>query len=143
MGAFVADAIIKNLVLANKVVKNSTVVILGITFKENCPDIRNSKVIDIVERLKEYGIQPIIVDPCADAGEVYHEYGVHLVELSMVQNADCLVFAVAHDFFKKMDTPQIKSLFNDIPDEEKIIVDVKNVLEKNMVENLGYRLWRL
>jgi UDP-N-acetyl-D-galactosamine dehydrogenase len=97
MGQFVADAIIKKLVLANKVVKQSKVVILGITFKENTPDTRNSKVIDIIESLKEYGIEPIVVDPVADSEETRREYGIDLVDINDVKDADCIVLAVAHD----------------------------------------------
>ena len=96
MGEFVADAIIKKLILANKVVKQSKVVILGLTFKENCPDTRNSKVMDIITKLNEYGIEPIIVDPIADSNDAGWEYGVELTSLDDVKDVDCLVFAVAH-----------------------------------------------
>lgn len=143
MGEFVADAIIKKLILANKVVKQSKVVILGITFKENCPDSRNSKVADIISRLNEYGINPIIVDPQADANEAKHEYGVELTELDNVKNADCLVFAVAHDEFRYMSMKKINELFINSSNEEKIIVDVKSILDKKEIENDGYSYWRL
>ena len=95
MGAFVADAAIKQLILAGKVVRDAKIAILGLTFKEDCPDTRNSKVIDIVKRLEEYGIQPVIVDPQADAAEAEREYGVVLTAMEDVHDADCVILAVA------------------------------------------------
>jgi UDP-N-acetyl-D-galactosamine dehydrogenase len=143
MGEFVADAIIKKLVLANKVVKQAKVVILGITFKENCPDTRNSKVADIIKTLNEYGIEPIVVDPQADKEDAKQEYGVDLVEIGNIKDADCLVFAVAHDEFKKMSWNQIDGLFRDKDNSEKVIIDVKSILDKAEVEKAGYSYWRL
>ena len=143
MGEFVADAIIKKLILANKVVKKAKVVILGITFKENCPDTRNSKVFDIIKRLNEYGIEPIIVDPQADKEDAKREYGVDLVELDSVKNADCIVFAVSHDEFKNMGWNKIDSLFGSFNNNEKVIVDVKSILDKDIIEEKGYSYWRL
>ncbi len=143
MGEFVADAIIKKLILANKIVKKAKVVILGITFKENCPDTRNSKVADIIKRLSEYGIEPIVVDPQADKEDAKNEYGVDLVELKDVKDADCLVFAVAHNEFKNMDWNKIDSLFKDCNNNEKVIIDVKSILNKKEIEKKGYSYWRL
>lgn len=143
MGEFVADAIIKKLILANKVVKQAKVVILGITFKENCPDTRNSKVADIINRLREYEINPIVVDPQADGQDAYHEYGVELVELENVKDADCLVFAVAHDEFKNMNMEQIDKLFSNVNNNEKILVDVKSILDKKRLRENGYSYWNL
>lgn len=143
MGAFVADAIIKKLILANKVVRKAKVVILGITFKENCPDTRNSKVEDIIRRLQEYGIEPTIVDPQANAAEAKQEYGVDLVGLDMANEADCIVFAVAHDEFRKLSWEQIDGLFRNCCDFEKIIIDVKSIFNKKEIETRGYSYWRL
>jgi len=143
MGAFVADAIIKKLVLAGKIVRKSKVVILGITFKDNCPDTRNSKVEDVINRLNEYGIKSIVVDPQADAADAKHEYDVDLVGLDTIKDADCVVFAVAHNEFKAMGMQQIDGLFKDCPIEEKVIIDVKSILDKNEIEKLGYSYWRL
>ncbi|OIU67645.1 nucleotide sugar dehydrogenase [Rossellomorea aquimaris] len=143
MGGFVADAIIKELILANKVVKQAKVVILGITFKENCPDIRNSKVEDILKRLKDYKIDPIIVDPYADPADAKTEYGVDLVPIDMVNDADCLVFAVAHDLFKNITMEQIDGMFGGFPNKEKVIVDVKSILDKEKIEKGGYSYWNL
>ncbi|HYE09818.1 MAG TPA: nucleotide sugar dehydrogenase [Patescibacteria group bacterium] len=143
MGKFVADVIIKKLVLANKVVKQSKVVILGITFKENTPDTRNSKVIDIIQSLREYGIEPIVVDPEADAKEVKFEYGLDLVNIKEVKNADCLILAVAHHLFKRMRWEEVDSLFGDFDNNEKILIDVKSILDKSKAEEKGYSYWRL
>ncbi|MEH7356285.1 nucleotide sugar dehydrogenase [Neobacillus drentensis] len=143
MGEFVADAIIKQLILANKIVKQAKVVILGITFKENCPDTRNSKVYDIIKYLNEYGIKPIIVDPQADPTDAKREYGVDLVPFDMINDADCIVFAVAHNEFKDMTIESIDGLFGEFPNEEKVIVDVKGILDKNELEKQEYSYWRL
>lgn len=143
MGEFVADAIIKKLILANKVVKKSKVVILGITFKENCPDTRNSKVADIIKRLNEYGIEPLVVDPKADKEDAKREYNVDLIELEDVNDADCLVFAVAHDEFRNLSLDKIDSLFGDFDNCEKVVIDVKSILDKSEIEKKGYSYWRL
>ncbi|MEK4201686.1 nucleotide sugar dehydrogenase [Cytobacillus sp. FSL K6-0265] len=143
MGEFVADAIIKKLILANKVVKQARVVILGITFKENCPDTRNSKVEDIIKRLNEYGIEPTVVDPYADPVEAKYEYGVDLVPFDMINGADCIVFSVAHDLFRELSMEQIDNMFKKLPNKEKVIVDVKGILNKNMIEKNEYIYWRL
>ena len=143
MGKFVADAIIKKLILANKVVRQAKVVILGITFKENTPDTRNSKVVDIIDSLKEYGIEPIVVDPEADANEAKHEYGIDLVDIKDINDADCLVFAVAHGEFRNMGIDKINGIFSDVDNKEKIIIDVKGILDKQVVKNKGYSYWRL
>ncbi|MGM0867035.1 MAG: nucleotide sugar dehydrogenase [Bacillota bacterium] len=143
MGAFVADAIIKELILANKVVKKAKVVILGITFKENCPDTRNSKVEDILKRLNDYEIEPTVVDPYADPADAKTEYGVDLVPFDMVNDADCLVFAVAHDIFMDITLEQVDGMFGEFPNDEKVIVDVKSILDKEKIKKVGYSYWNL
>lgn len=143
MGKFIADAIIKKLVLANKIVRQAKVVILGVTFKENTPDTRNSKVLDIINSLREYEIEPIIVDSVADAEEAKYEYNIDLVDISDVKNADCLVLAVAHNEFKQMSWDELDSLYGNYEAKEKIIIDVKSVLDKDKIEEKGYSYWRL
>lgn len=143
MGEFIADAIIKKLILANKVVKKAKVVILGITFKEDTPDIRNSKVEDVITRLNEYGIEPIIVDPLANFEDVKKEYNVDLVDLGEVSDADCLVFAVAHKEFKNMSFEKISNMFGEYSNSEKIIIDVKSMLDKENINKKGYSYWSL
>jgi len=143
MGKFVADAIIKKLILANKVVRQSKVVILGVTFKENTPDTRNSKVVDIIDSLKGYGIEAVVVDLEADAAEAKHEYGIDLIDIKEINDADCLVLAVAHDIFKQMSWEDIDNLYGDFESHEKILIDVKSILDRNEIEEKGYSYWRL
>ena len=116
MGKFVAEAAIKKMIAASKAPKQSRVVILGLTFKENCPDTRNSKVDDIIKTLNEYGIEPIVVDPWASERDAMHEYGVTLTPLSEVKDADCIIVAVAHNEFKALSLDQIKAMFKSCDD---------------------------
>ncbi|MEY8390538.1 nucleotide sugar dehydrogenase [Lachnospiraceae bacterium] len=143
MGAFVADATIKQLILAGKAPKNAKVVILGLTFKENCPDIRNSKVEDIINRLNEYEINPVIVDPWASQEDAEREYGVALTSMAEVSEVDCVILAVAHNEFKKMNLEDLDKLYCSGDNENKILIDVKSILDKKLVETAGYRYWRL
>jgi len=143
MGSFVGDAIIKKLVLANKVVREAKVVILGITFKENCPDTRNSKVEDIINRLKEYEINPIVVDPWASKEDAKKEYNVDLTDMADVKDADCIVLAVAHDEFKQLSTDDYDKLFATMDNDKKIIIDVKSILNKEEILEKGFTYWRL
>ncbi len=143
MGKFVTDAAVKEMILAGQAPSKSKVVILGITFKENCPDIRNSKVADIIKRLADYNITPIIADPWADADEVKKEYGVELKNIDDISDADCVIIAVAHNEFKKMTLNDINALFKDTDNKNKVLADVKSMLNKKEAENAGYRYWRL
>ncbi|CEG22033.1 UDP-N-acetyl-D-glucosamine 6-dehydrogenase [Planococcus massiliensis] len=144
MGKFIGESIIKKLILADKVVKKSKVVIMGVTFKEDCPDIRNSKVIDIINTLKEYGIEPIIVDPNVTNNQVESEYGFSLGNIEDIQGADCLVFAVAHTQFKDLSIEKINKMFGDFKNNsEKIIIDIKSIFNKSELEEKGYLVWRL
>lgn len=143
MGSFVADAAIKQLILANKSPKQSKVVILGITFKENCPDTRNSKVEDIIKRLAEYEIQPLVVDPWSAPADAKREYHVDLTDLNDVHDADCLIFAVSHNEFKELSLEQVDKLFRHCPSNEKVIIDVKGIFNKKEIEQKGYCYWRL
>lgn len=143
MGAFVADAAIKEMVLAGKSPKTAKVAIFGLTFKENCPDTRNSKVEDIILRLKEYGIEPMVVDPWANARDAVHEYGVTLTPMEEIADLDCLILAVAHNEFRQMRVDQYLNLFRDMPNEEKVLVDVKGILDRKTLAQTGVRSWRL
>lgn len=144
MGSFVADAAIKQLVLAGKAPRASRVVILGLTFKENCPDIRNSKVQDIIGRLAEYGIAPVLIDPWADRGEVERAYGVTLGGMEDARDADCIVIAVAHDVFRELSLERLGGMYRqDIPMQERVLIDVKGIRDRNEVLEAGYRYWRL
>jgi len=143
MGQFVADAAIKQMILAGKTVKEAKVVVLGLTFKENCPDTRNSKVEDILKRLNEYGVEPLVVDPWASEKDAMEEYGVTLTELKDVKNADCVILAVAHNEFKMFGIDNIDKLFRSMENSDKVIIDVKGILDKKLVESLKYNYWRL
>ena len=143
MGAFVADAAIKEMVLAGKSPKTAKIAIFGLTFKENCPDTRNSKVEDIIIRLKEYGISPMIVDPWASERDAMHEYGVTLTPMEKIRDLDCLILAVAHNEFRRMSVTQYLEFFRDMPNEEKILLDVKGILDREAVKQSGIRCWRL
>ena len=144
MGAFVADAAIKQMIEAGMAPKKATVIILGITFKENCPDTRNSKVVDIINRLKEYEITPVVSDAWADPYVAKHEYGVDLVPFEELPKADCIIVAVGHNEFRSMSMMQLKALFKDgIEDEEKVLVDVKSLYRMDELKASGIRFWRL
>ena len=144
MGAFVADAAIKQMIEAGMAPKKAVVVILGITFKENCPDTRNSKVVDIINRLKEYEICPVVTDAWADAEVARHEYGVGLVPFAQLPKADCVIVAVGHNEFRNMSTMQLKDLFKDsLPDGEKVLIDVKSLYRKDELDASGMKYWRL
>jgi UDP-N-acetyl-D-galactosamine dehydrogenase len=143
MGKFVADAAIKKMIEARQAPKKSKVVILGLTFKENCPDTRNSKVSDIILRLREYGITPVVVDPWASERDAMHEYGVSLTELEDVREADCVIVAVAHNEFKTMKLDYLKKLYKNSSDEEKVLVDVKGLYQIEDLNASGMNWWRL
>lgn len=144
MGSFVADATIKQLVLAGRAPRDSRVLILGLTFKENCPDIRNSKVEDIINRLAEYGIEPVLIDPWADREEVKREYGVTLADMEEARDADCVVIAVAHDSFRELSWQQLGEMYRkDMPVQERVLIDVKGIRDRREAAEAGYRYWRL
>lgn len=143
MGAYVADAAIKQMTLAGQAPKKSKVVILGLTFKENCPDTRNSKVDDIIRRLKTYGIDPVVVDPWASERDALHEYGVTLKTMADAKDADCVIVAVAHQEFRAMSLTDIKALFRASEDTQKVLLDVKGLYKVTDLEASGMRWWRL
>lgn len=144
MGAFVADAAIKEMIEAGMAPKKATVVIMGLTFKENCPDTRNSKVVDIIKRLKEYEINPVVTDNWADADVARKEYGVELTAWEDIPKADCVIVAVGHTQYRNMSMMQIKELFREeLPDEEKVFIDVKSLYRMDELKASGMRFWRL
>lgn len=144
MGAFVADATIKQMILAGKAPKTSKVVILGLTFKENCPDTRNSKVEDIIHRLAEYEIQPVVIDPWANAADAKREYHVELAEMEEAKNADCVILAVAHKEFRELSWEQIAAMYKaDTPVTERVLIDVKGLRNRFEAAEQGYKYWRL
>lgn len=144
MGRYVAESAVKEMIKAGQAPKNSKVVILGLTFKENCPDTRNSKVDDIIKSLNEYGIEPVVVDPWASERDAMNEYGVTLTKLEDVKDADCIIVAVAHDEFKAMKLDDLKKMFNiDLKDSEKVLIDVKGIYSVAELKKSGLNYWRL
>ena len=143
MGVFVANRAVHKMIEAGQAPKKSKVVILGLTFKENCPDTRNSKVDDIIKQLNTYGIDPIVVDPWASESDAIHEYGVTLTKIEDVKDADCVIVAVAHNEFKSLSLNDIKKLYKDSLDEEKVLIDVKGLYSINELKKSGMNWWRL
>jgi len=144
MGEFVADAAIKQMILAGKSPRNSRVVILGLTFKENCPDTRNSKIADIIKRLNEYEINPVVIDPWASEHDAIEEYGVILSSMAEAKDADCVIVAVAHDEFKALSLDDIKAMYKDgLSDDQKVLIDVKGLYSISDLKASGIRYWRL
>lgn len=144
MGAFVADATIKQMIKAGIAPKKSKVIILGLTFKENCPDTRNSKVEDIINRLAEYDINPIVIDPWANPIDAKREYNVDLKLMDEAKDADCIILAVAHNEFRELTWEQIASMYKfGTAMDERVLIDVKGIKNRNEAMEQGYRYWRL
>lgn len=140
MGKFIAENVVKNIIRAEKQVKNARVAILGFTFKENCPDTRNSKVFDIIKELREYGIEPIVVDPIADATEAERLYQISFADEKDVTNMDAIVIAVAHQEYAELTRNEIDAMYGA---GKKILIDVKGVFDRKEFERAGYHYWRL
>lgn len=143
MGKYVTQNIIKGLAKADIPIKNACVGILGFTFKEDCQDTRNTRVIDIINELGEYGIVPMIVDPIADHAEAYNEYGIEFVEMNQLQQLDALIIAVAHSKFVNIGLNELDKMFKAVSNDRKVILDLKGVLNRQTVETSGYSYWRL
>ena len=141
MGTYVADAAVRKMIEAGMAPKFSRVVILGLTFKENCPDCRNSKVADIIGRLNEYGIRPEVADPWADPEVARQEYSVELKALEEIEDADCVIVAVAHREFRELGLDGIMKLYGDRT--EKVLIDVKGLFGIDSMTDLGLHWWRL
>jgi len=141
MGKFIAEKTIKKLIEAGKVVKNSHVLIMGLTFKENCPDLRNSKVEDIIKELKEYSVNISVTDPLANKVEAIKEYGVNLEEIDNIKEVDAVIIAVSHNEYKELNIKSFKEKFKD--KDNMILMDVKGILNKEDAIKEGYKFWRL
>lgn len=140
MGKYVAENCVKKLIAANKPVKGARVAILGFTFKENCPDTRNTKVIDIVTELNEYGIFPLIVDPVADPKEAMKNYGIELMDIGCINNMDGIILAVAHKEFQNLTMERVDGFYGS---DKKVLIDVKGQLNRKEFEMAGYYYWKL
>ena len=139
MGAFIAQRTIREMILAGHNIRSSTVTVLGLTFKENCPDLRNSRVIDIIRELQDYGMIVQVSDPLAEPNEAQHEYGVQLFPLKDLQPAAAVIVAVAHKEYREMGIGQLLKLLGPNP----ILIDVKCIYPQDEVQQAGIRFWRL
>lgn len=140
MGKFIADETIKQMIKSNKGINGARIGILGITFKENCTDVRNTKVIDIINELREYSTNCIVVDYMANKEEVSEKYNIELVDFNELKDLDCLILAVAHDDYKRLDLNKIKELYSD---ENKVLIDIKSLINKAEAEEQGFVYWSL
>lgn len=143
MGKYVAEQVVKKMIAAGLPVRNAKIGILGLTFKENCPDTRNSKVVDIIKELNEYGINPLVADPAADAPEAKRLYGIDLCDVADIVDCDAVILAVAHNQFANMTMSQIDSMFKNVDNGKKVLVDIKGILDRKEYEAAGYSYWRL
>ena len=141
MGKYVAENVVKKLIASDIPVKNAKVAILGFTFKENCPDTRNTKVIDIYRELQEYGITSVVADPAADAAEALRLYGIEFVDMASIENMDAVILAVSHEQFKGLTVADFDKLYSG--NHQKVLVDVKSMLDKKAFDEAGYVYWRL
>ena len=141
MGKYVAENVVKKLIAADIPVKGAKIAILGFTFKENCPDTRNTKIIDIYRELQEYGITPVVADPAADAAEALRLYGIEFVDVADVKDMDAVILAVAHEQFKSLSVADFDGFYSGA--HKKVLIDVKAMLDKPSFENAGYTYWRL
>ncbi len=139
MGKFIAQRTVKEMVHAGHCILGSTVTVLGLTFKEDCPDLRNSRVIDIIHELQDYGINVQVHDPLADPEEALHEYGVKPVPFDDLGPASGVVVAVAHREFRSLEVADLKRLMGEAP----VLVDVKGIYDPDAVRSTGIRFWRL
>ncbi|MBO5359175.1 MAG: nucleotide sugar dehydrogenase [Clostridia bacterium] len=143
MGKYVAESVVKNLIKADVSIKNAKVAILGFTFKENCPDTRNTRIIDIYNELREYGITATVADPAADADEAKHLYGMEFVSIDSIKDCDAVILAVAHDCFKALTVADFEKMFKSGDNSGKVLADIKGLLDRKEYEALGYNYWRL
>lgn len=143
MGKYVAESVVKNLIKSDVAIKSAKVAILGFTFKENCPDTRNTKIIDIYNELKEYGITATVADPSADAAEAQHLYGMKFVDMSTIKDCDAVILAVAHEQFKDLTMADFDKMFKAGDNSTKVLADIKGLLDRKEYETAGYNYWRL
>lgn len=140
MGKYVAEMTVKKLIAAGKPVKDAKVAVLGFTFKENCPDIRNTRVIDIVNELKEYGVTAVVADPQAEKDEAKKFYDIDLINQDEIKNAAAVIVAVAHEEYKDLTVDIVDGLLDD---GNKVLIDIKGICDKKAFEKAGYAYWRL
>jgi UDP-N-acetyl-D-galactosamine dehydrogenase len=160
MGKHVAENVVKQMIKADKPVKGSTVALFGITFKENCPDVRNTKVVDIIDELKEYGVNVLVVDPVADEEDLFNTYGMTLHKLEDINEVDAVIFAVPHEEFMDAQLDDVKKLYNhnrigsntseaaatfegDSDCGKHVLIDIKGIFDRRKAEGMNFLYWRL
>ena len=162
MGKYVAENVVKNMIKADKPIKGSTVAVFGVTFKENCPDVRNTKVVDVIKELEEYGVNVKVVDPVADEEDLWSTYGIKLYNIEDIKDMDAIIFAVPHEEFKTIKLEDIKKLYNqrwngysnaidevaatsELEDENPkyVLIDIKGMFNRKEAEDMNYLYWRL
>jgi len=143
MGKYVAENTVKKLISVDTPVKGAKVALVGFTFKENCPDTRNTKVIDIYNELETYGITPMVYDPVADAAEAKMLYGIEFVNREALKDMDAIIIAVGHKAFLEMSIDDFDKMFKAGDNAKKVIIDVKGILDKKEVSGKDYTYWRL
>ena len=143
MGAYIANAALNQMILAGLTPVKANVAIFGMAFKENCKDVRNSKVMDVIWKLRENGIEPVVCDPLVDKDEALRTYGIKIESEIDVKDMDCIIVAVAHDCFRNHSVEDMKSFFKDASDNKRVIIDVKGIFNLKELESSGMRFWRL
>jgi len=139
MGKFIAQRTVKKMIHSGHNILGSRVTVLGLTFKEDCPDLRNSKVIDIIRELEDYGVEVQVCDPCADPDEAIHEYGVRLCPVGELKPSGAVVAAVSHELFRSWGVERLTSLMPENP----VLIDVKGMYDQYEMKDAGIRVWRL
>ena len=143
MGKYIAENTVKKLISCGKPVKDCRVAVLGLTFKENCPDTRNTKIVDVINELKEYGVQSFVTDAYAENDDAKKEYGIDLVPMSELKDMDAVILAVAHDKYFELTQADIDAIYAPCDNSEKVLIDVKGILDRKAYEAAGYCYWRL
>jgi UDP-N-acetyl-D-galactosamine dehydrogenase len=164
MGKYVAESTVKKMIKANKQINGSRVAIFGVTFKENCPDVRNTKVIDVVKELEEYGVEVKVVDPIVDQDDLWHEYRINPCEISEIKEMDAVIFAVPHQEFKSISLADVKKMYRSSGDMyfqaeamkeiaatsefnidfgSNVLMDIKGIFNRKEAEDAGFLYWRL
>lgn len=160
MGKYVAESIVKKMIKANKQINGSKVAIFGVTFKENCPDVRNTKVVDVIRELEEYGIEVKVVDPIADKDDLWNEHRINPCDPETIQGMDAVIFAVPHDEFKSIQLEDVKKMYKvTVPKyidsevfseiaaasevEANVLMDIKGIFNRKEAEDAGFLYWRL
>ncbi len=142
MGKFVAEMTVKKLIQANKAVKGARILVMGLTFKENVPDIRNTKVVDILHELREYEVEALVCDPLVSQMQARREYGIELTDIDSIEPVDGVIWAVAHDRFRGISATRLKSICSN-GNGQGVVIDVKACLDPVKIESEGLIYWSL